>query len=598
MAKLYEGNAVKLKEQNDVRLWQERISVAKKELEQWEQDSGAKRFLKEYEGDYGLVTYNRNRPIKIPPINEVLAFTQADIAATLSRDPYIEVNAEAGTVKGAAFWEVILNYYWRHLKTKEEVEFEIIDKDLVGFGWHKVGQTSDGKLYSSYIRYKDVLFNIGSKRPPNDSLWMAHRLIKPLSEVKKRFPNAKGLQGSTTTEIGDDILKNVSYKDDIKVCVLWEIWDLQNRQILLIAEELKDKYLDNPKPWPDYQVTFPFDMYWDLPIPNKPRAMSAISPWEPQLLEEITLMAQAVNHGKRWNRQAFVKNGSIDENALDKYERGDDGAIIQYNGDSADIKFADFGPLPTDFYLLMDRLKATRQSISGQPEFARGGVTKTNTRTIGELNLMSEGNKGLQGRKIDRLETHCENIARKMMAVLKANFDFEESVKITGDTPDEIIQILQDHYDPTTKTIKFTPQDIAGEYDVSIKAGSTLPMDKASKMQTLEIVGQVLAQVAATGISTNLVAAWLEEMLDGFNIKSLKEAFEKDLIAQEQQKQQEAQQQKPDEMKTLMEAAKREAQVHQIVADTKIAEQEADLGPQGRTMMDILKKSANGKSEK
>lgn len=597
MAKIYdkdEETTVKKSEQKEVALWQERISIAKKEQDRWAEDSGAKRFIKEYEGDYGIVFHTRNKKVDIPPINEVFSYVQADIATTFNRDPYLEVNAEAGTTKGAAIWEVILNYYWRKLKTKEELEYEIIDKDLVGYGWHKVGTTSDGKLYSNYLSWKDVLWNIGSKRPPNDCQWMAHRIVKPLKEIKKLYPAAKGMEGSPNPDVDDESYKKSAYKDDIKVGVMWEIWDLENREIVLIAENLKDRYLAPKKSWPDYQETFPFDMYWDFAIPNKSRPMSSIAPWEKQILEEMVLMGSAINHAKRWNRQLFIKGGNVDENALDKFERGDDGAIITVNGnmDDSSFKFADFGQLPTDFYLLMDRLQAIKRNINGQPEFAKGGVTKTGTRTIGELQLMQQGNQSRQGRKIDRLETHCENIARKMMACLKANFDFEEIARITGDTPDEIIEVLGDNFDPVTKTVKFTPQEIQGEYDVDIKSGSTLPMDKQTKMQVLEIVGQVIAQAAATGLASNLVVAWLGEMLDGFNIKSLKEAYEADLQAQEEAKQQAQQEQQPDQVKTLAEAQKRMSQSQQIDAETAITEQEAQLGPVNRALIESLKKPA------
>lgn len=592
MAKLYEEKPIKKSEIKEVELDLERIQLAKKSQEDWAEESGANRFCKEYEGKYDLVFHTRNKQIKVPPINEVFSYVQSDIATTFNRDPYFEVNAKAGTVKGAALWEVILNYYWRFLKVKEEIEYEIIEKDLVGYAWHKSGNLKDGKPYSNYVCWKDIVFNIGSKRPPIDCLWMAHRIVKPLNQIKKLYPAAKGMEGSPNPEVDSDSYKRTAYKDDIKVGVMWEIWDREKMEIRLVAENLKDRYLEEKRPWPEHQTNFPFDMYWDFAIPQKPRPMSAIAPWESQILEEIILMAQAMNHAKRWNRQLFVKGGSVDDNSLDKFERGDDGAIITVNGnmDDSSFKFADFGQLPTDFYLLMDRLQAIKRNINGQPEFAKGGVTKTGTRTIGELNLMQQGNQSRQGRKIDRLETHCENIARQLMAGLKANFDFPETLKIIGGTPEELIEALGENFDPETETIKFTPEEIAGEYDVDVKSGSTLPLDKQTKMQVLEIVGQVISQAAASGLTSNLVVAWLSEMLDGFDIKSLKEAYELDLQAAKEQQEQAAEQQQPDELKTLAEAQKRDAQAQQIAADTQITQQEAELGPVNRALVERLKK--------
>lgn len=603
MPDLYSSEAPpKMAEAKEVSLWQERISMAKRDQGRWADESGAEKFIREYSGDYGIVFHMRNRNVPIPPINEVFAYVQSDIATTYNRDPYITVNAKAGTTKGAALWEVILNYNWRELKTKEELEYEIIDKDLVGYGFHKVGYAVnsigkdetlkiDGeKLYSAWLSWRDVIWNIGSKRPPIDSRWMAQRIVRPLSEIKKKYPNAKGMEGSPDPDVDDESYKKSSYKDDIKVGVMWEIWDAQDNKIRLIAENLKDKYLEDPKPWPDYLDEFPFLMYWDFAIPGKSRPLSAIAPWEAQILEEMILLGSAINHSKRWNRQAFVKNGTIDDNSLDKYERGDDGAIIVYNGDTADIKFADFGQLPTDFYLLMDRLQAIKRNINGQPEFTRGGVTKTGTRTVGELQLMQQGARGRQDRKVDRLETHCENIARHMMIHLKANFDFEESLKITGTVPQELIEALGENFDPVTGSVVFSPQDIEGEYDVDVKAGSTLPMDKQNRIQMMETILNSIAQVAAQKPLSHFMAALIQELLKDYDIKSLQEAYEMDVAEEEQAKQQSQGQEDITSQKVMAEAGKRQAQAEHIQTETEIKGQEAQLGPLGRAQLERLKK--------
>lgn len=601
MPKLYEEETtVKQNEQKDVALWHERISISKKSSEAWADESGAKRFIREYKGDFGIVFKQRNRSIPVPPINEVFAYVQSDIATTYSRDPYITVNAEAGTVRGAAIWEIIINYYWRKLNIKEELEHEIIDKDLVGYGLHKTGYNPGvGTIFSSSVSWKDLVWNIGSKRPPVDCQWMGHRIVLPLDDIKKKYPSAKGMEGSPNPDIDDETYKKSSYKDDIRVGVLWEIWDVRKREKFLLAENLKDRYLEKPSPWPEYQTRFPFRMYWDFAVPGSSRPMSAIAPWEAQILEEMVLMGSAMGHVKRWNRQMFYENGAIDDNAMDKYELGYDGAAIPVNGKLSEgiIKFADYGPLPTDFYLLMDRLQAIKRNVNGQPEFVRGGVTKTASRTIGELNKMEAGAKGRQERKMDRLETHLENIARDMIAHLKGNFDFEETIKITGDTPEELVEALGENFNPETGIVTFTPEDIEGEYDVEVKAGSTLPLNKENRMEVMEIVLQTVAQVAAQGPVSNLMSALIQEMLKDYDIKSLKEAYAMDLQEVEQSKAQAQQQQGVQDQKTAAEAEKRLAQSQQIQTETAITTQEAELGPLMRAELEKLKKPEQKVSE-
>jgi hypothetical protein len=587
----------------DVKLWHERVSLAKKAKDAWCDSSGANRFVEGYKGKFDLFFQNRQGKIKVPPINEIFAYVQSDIASTYNRDPYITVNPKAGTVLGAKLREVRLNYWWRELGIKEELELEIIDKDLVGSAWHKVGMSfnsvgsgdqlkiEDEKLYSMRVDWKDLFWGMNAKRPPKDCQWMAQRIIRPLDDIKAKYPAAKGLEGCPNPEVDKSTYDNATYKDDIKVGVMYEIWDARSKQIYLIAEGMEERYLEEPRPWPDYLDEFPFLQYWDFWTPGSAYPMSAIAPWEAQILEEMTLLAQAVNHAKRWNRQAWVKN-PVDENALDKFERGDDGAIVVANGDVGpdSLRFVDFGPLPVDFYLLMDRLQAIKRNIHGQPEFARGGVTKTSTRTIGELQLMSQGAKGRDERKIDRLETHLENIARHMDAHLQANFDIEETIKVTGETPEEVLQALGSHYNPITHTVTYTPKEIKGDYDIDIKAGSTLPLDKQNRQQMMEVILQAIAPIAPNGFTSPFLNALLQEILRDYDIKSLQEAYQQELAQAQQRAQQAAEEGDIEKEKVKAEAQKRSAQAEQVHVDTEMAAQELFLGPVGRAQVERMKK--------
>lgn len=597
-------------EAEEVALWQQRISIARKEHDDWATSSGAKRFCNEYKGDFSdngkVFFYSRGKKFEVPPINEIFAYVQADIAQTYNRDPYITVNPKAGSVKAAKIREVWLNYDWRELKIKEEMELEVIDKDLVGYAWHKVGHAVQSvgsgdqtkilsqQLYSTRVDWRDVLWNIGSRRPPFDCQWMAQRIVRPLEDIKAKYPNAKDMKGVQHPDLDDKTYKDSTFKDDIEVGIFYEIWDARSKRILLVADGIKEKYLEDPRPWPDYLDEFPFLMYWDFAVPGSSRPMSAIAPWEAQVLEEMILLAQAVNHAKRWSRQLFYKHGGVfDENAMDKFESGVDGAAIAVTGLGdlqKDMRFADYGALPTDFYMIMDRLQAIKRNIHGQPDFVRGAVTKTGTRTMGELQMMEEGAKGRSERKIDRLETHLENISRHLMAHQSANFDLEKVIKVTGDTPEEVIKALGQNYDPITRSVKFTEEDIKGEFFAEVKAGTTLPMDKGNRVRLLESVLPTLAQVAGKGALPPVLFTAVKEILDNMDIKSLQEAFEMEQAqAQKAAKDQEGKDD-ADEIKTAAEAAKRKAQADQIRVETEITAQDAEIGPVGRAMAKRLEK--------
>jgi hypothetical protein len=566
-----------------VKLWHERISIALKVAEEWARKEGPERITQEYLGKFDMFFNGLKRNIPVAPINEIYAYVQSDLSHTYNRDPYISVNPKSGTVLGARLWEVIINYYWRHLNLKDEVEIEIIDKDLTGSGFHKVGWNVESKgaeeelkiiqesLYSKRVDWKDIIWNLGAEKVPDDCLWMAQRIVKPLEVIKKKYKNAKTLKGVRPPELAKDAYDKSSYKDDISVAIIWEVWDKETRQVYLVAEGLRDKYLDKPKPWPEYMDDFPFLMYWDTYAPGKRRPMSPILPWEPQVHEKMIIMAATVNHAKRWNRQMLVKKGAISNNDLDKIERGDDGAIIDYTGSGdldKNIKFIDWGSFPVDYVAVMDRLSAIERDTNGQPEFERGGVTKTATRTEGELQMIQAGAKGRQDRKIDRFETHLENIASQMMAHLKANFDFEETVRITGETPQDVLEALGDHLDQENGTVKFTPQDIEGDYEVEIKSGSTLPLNKETKQQILQLVLGVIAKVSGLPLPPTLRAI-ITEMLADYDIKSLEEAFKQEMQASDQVAAQKSQQGNAVDLKAKTQSIKNVMQSKKVGAETE-----------------------------
>lgn len=588
-------------QQQKVKFWLDRISTAKRWRDRKADEYRWETFIKEYKGVYDVTLGSRNNRVQVPAINDVFAYVQSDVSSMYFRDPYFTVNAtKSATVKGAAILETALNYYWRFLDCKEEIESEMIESDLVGHGWNKDGyfaesegdeeapRIKDEGMYSMRVSWRDVVFNIGARNPPKDCLWMAHRLIKPLDDVKEKYRGVGDLKGSAHPHLAESDYKATLYKDDIQVAVLWEVWDAKSRTKFLIAEG-HDGFLEKPRAWPEYYKRFPFNMLWYYEMPDEPYPMSPIAPWEAQILETNKLFAQAMNHVKRWNRQAFIKQGSLTSEQMDHFEEGIDGAIHEVAGQGSVqeiVKFADFGQLPTDIYALLDRLAQIKREVNGQPEFVRGAMLKTNTRTLGELEQISQGAKTRSDKRVDRLETHLETIAKNLLAHMQANFDVEKMVKITGDTPETILKALGDKYDPVTNTVTFTPEDIMGEYDVTIKAGSTLPITKQARMAILREVLELAAKMS--GPVPNFVKVIILDLLRDYQLPELKAAFEQDQIQMEQRAGQEKSMADFEKAKMAAETMKREEQANQLGLEN------AQLTAQLNTPLSVMEAMGGG----
>lgn len=568
-------------------LWNDRISVGKRYKEQVIEQNKWNTYIDQFKGIYDVVLGNQF----VPPINEVYAYVQSTKASLFQRNPYIACNAKkTGTIEGSYIWEALLNHDWAELKIKEEVEQQIDDALLVGHAWNKVGNnvTVDGsanqlrieseKLFSNRVSWRDMLFNIGTRRLMVDTLWVAQRIWKPTDDVKKAYgARAAKLNGSALPAIDERIRKDMLYKDDINFSPIWEIWDARERKIYLMADETSKDFLEDPKPWPDYLDEFPYQLLSFTEVSDEAYPMSDIAPWNPQVLEKIKIFTMILNHVKRGNRQLIMKKGVLKEQDKDKYEKGIDGSILDAAiGTSADLnsafKFLDYGQMPADYYLILDRLDQIMDKVRGQAGFQQGGVTKTQTRTEGELQLIKGGSDSRMNRKQSRIENHCQNIARHLMAHRKANLDMDMVVNVTGNEPPEILKAFEGQgiYDPKTRTFHFTKEQIQGEYDISIKEGSTLALDKSTRDQTLREVFQMSIPLASSPSVPPFLAEVVKELLKDFEIKSLERAFDEQQAAASQAQQDQSIVQESQVAKTESETQKRQAQAQQINADTII----------------------------
>lgn len=573
------------KESQKVQKWQDRISVSKRWREQVAQENNWERLLDEIEGKYDVVLGN----VQVPPINEMFAYKDSSLSALYYKDPFLAVNAKKdATILSAYILEAALNHLWGELKLKADIELQITDGLFVGHGWNKVGnniktsgsgdllQIVKDSIYANRVSWRDMFMNVGCKNPPKDCIWLAQRIYRPTEDVKKDYPKvASQLTGSSYPSIDIKYMKNILYKEDFNYTAIYEVWDAHERKIYTLADEVNNKYLEDPKDWPDWLDEFPYQFLSFHNIPDKAYPQSDVGPWEPLVLEKIKLFTMCLNFAKRWNRQALIKKGTLGLQEMDKFEKGIEGSILTATttGDIQQaMKMLDWGSMPPDFFMLLDRLDMVIDRIRGQAAFDQGGVTKTSTRTEGELQMIKSGTSARSDRKQDRIESHCEGIARHLIMQMKNNFDVPYIAKITGKEPPEIIQAFKDQgiFDPASQTIKFDKSQIQGDFDVSVKAGSTLPLNKENRDQVLNKVYQMSIPLASAPSVPPFIAEIIKELLKDYEIKGLEVAFDEQAKATQEKEQAASQQADIMDQKTKAETAKRNAQAQNVQIDTLI----------------------------
>lgn len=442
--------------------------------------------------------------------------------------------------------------------------------------------------FSYHVPYKDVVFDPSASFPPtSNARWMAHKIVKPLRAIKesKIYDHTDDLK--TTSPIEDakqsyDTSSTATEKmnNEIRSATLYEIYDLDHMRIVTVSPGCP--YYLNEIAYPEYlSGGFPLSMLAFNPVPGEVYPLSDVAAQEGLSIEMTKIVAIWINHLKRHNRQIIIEPDLFTDTELDKFKDGNDGAIIKANGPIVDKYFVpQYPPVQADSYQIYNEVYKLHQIVSGQTPADQGGQAKVPTRTLGELRLQMMGGHARADEKVDVLEDFIAEIARKLLSIMQKKYDLPKITRIVG--PMSIQHKLQQSLpqrpsaqpqvpgqpgqpsqpNPVQATsfqsdfgFSWNRQDILGQMDVDVVAGSTVPMDKESNLAIME---KMIPMLAAAGITPGSPAAkqYAREMFRLIGNQSLEAIM--DLVDQTPP------QPNPDllEIQAKVQAKQQETQVH------------------------------------
>jgi len=387
-------------------------------------------------------------------------------------------------------------------------------------------------VFAYYVPYKDIIFDPSATFPAtHNARWMAHKIVKPYRAVVDSgiYQNTDELKPSAFVDDPNvpydtpDSIKE-SFGKDVRSVTLWEIYDLDNQMIRTVSPGMK-KYL-REVPLPEYlNGGFPFVQFYFNPVPGDVYPMSDIAPHEGQIIELTKILSIELNHLKRWNRQMVVDADTFTDQEMAKFKDANDGAIIQAQtaGAKDKIFIPPYAPVQSDAYGIWNQVYDVWRSIAGQTQTDQGGQAKTQTRTLGELRMQMMGGKARADEKVDVLEDCIAEVARKLLSIMQKKYDLPKIARIVGPraVQKKIMQTLPQR--PSAQPMmpgqegqpqqpnpvagqafqqefafSWNRQDILGEMDVDVLAGSTVPMDRESQLQIMEKMVPVLQMAGVT----------------------------------------------------------------------------------------------------
>ena len=532
-------------ESSEVRTWLGAIKNAETERDQADNKYGYSASLSQYRGDFSVLpSFVSN--VDVIPINEVYAYAKAFVPSVYAREPYIAINPHgARSIAGAKMLELALRAYWRELRLKKEGRRVIWD-GVFAEGWMKVGYTgvfgeqkppddkpaldpsefvSHEEIFAKRISWKNMARDCRAVDGLHDCRWVAQNVIVPLKAAQESslYENTKDLKATYVDKSG---LKGEDYEEEY--ASIWEIWDRDSYKVFALAEGAPD-WLWKPKPWPYDMEGFPYVLLRFNENPDEAYAPNLIQPWIAQLWEKMKIRAMQMDHIKRYNRQMQAARGAFTAAEKAKFTKGLTGSIIEHDPKFPDgMKTIPYPPFQQDAYATEGRIDLDKDNVSGQPNAVRSAPQRTQSRTLGEIDRLVGA---FQARQIDpqsQVEEFLEEVGYKLIKVMQEHLPGEKFVRATAKDAEEVISAFgKEIFDGSG--FRMSRDQIRGvEFDLDLKAGSTLPLDKQGRTEAVTSFLKLGPTIGIQpGDEVSVVAG--KVLLGELELKELELAFDRKL---------------------------------------------------------------------
>jgi len=528
---------------------------------QWDIPSGTISAYREQVTDN--VIFSNIRTL-MPAIN----FRRPKIFVKPKKKPYmLETGEMFDTLSGAVMLELVLNWYYKELEVKRQVDKCLMDSLLgfrgvafVGYAAETEVISGDGTVleinelikedspYITRISPKDFRFDPSARDSYlTDARWIAVRWVKTLDEIKKnpKYKNTKDIKtnyvidtqftnkGSSASKFTDD--GYIGGGDTWNRVEGWDIWDRVEQKIITIVEghDKELRYSD----WPlDFNGGFPVEILYFNENPDEPTPVSDIEIYINSQDELNRIRSLQLEHIKRISQRRYeTREGALSPEAKRNLMYGGDGTLIESENGSSVNPIPD-AVISQDIYIVAKLLKDSIREESGVATFEKGGAEKFDTAT--EAQLISNALNARRDERVGILEDFIKRIVSKLGTVIQQtlnNQDFaldNEQMKLAQDfVPQKIEKIIGVNNTVLMPWLNASKEDIQGEYNFEVEVGSTRPINQEMMKRDAMTLYQLLSQNPLINQEKNI-----KMLLEAFDVKETEELVRPmEQVVQEQQ---------------------------------------------------------------
>jgi len=479
-----------------VNLWMEHIRAGKKFRTKYSGSKRWKRYRKMYRGDW---------VDSIIPVNRVFSFGRSLIPQVYHRDPRVSVTAtKPELIAHARVVEAVDNHIIRETMLKGTLKTAILTAYLTGTGPIKLGfdsefgylpsqsvdadsatvtqhSTKEGRLIEYQTGVKPGMPWALPEQPEHvivpfgyrhgDALpWIAHRILRPLDDIKQdqKYRFTKDLKGTRRIEFdSEDEGKRIFQPgDNIIFGELFEIRDMRTGQIHIICE--KELLMSEPDalqiegiPWEF--IIFNEDPEFFFGIPD-------VSMIEPQQIELNEIRTQARRHRQITLLKFLYLKDAIDPKQLEALLSGEVGPAVGIDGESLAAAVSILQPhMPPDFAIERGVVSQDMRESMGFSENQLSAYKEGTPPTATETQAISGSHEARISERKDIVADTLTRIVRKWNQYIFSFWTGERVVQVVG--PQGVQQ-----------WVKYTGEELRGEYNLRIDPDSGFPVNRQVKM--------------------------------------------------------------------------------------------------------------------
>ena len=354
---------------------------------------------------------------------------------------------------------------------------------------------------------------------PRELRWIAQRSIRDIKEIHEDpaydARNRRKVEADMTTGTGpDDDYRDregdPGYVDgnDEDRATIWEFYDLQENEWCVFAES-GDGFLVKPDKILSEAFPNPFVMFRDYDVPDCFYPIGEIESME-ELQEEINkTRTQQINARKQYVRKFIGREAALNPKAKEALMSEIDGDVAFVTDDDRPLNDLIIPAPSLSFYPQLfiahsGQIVQDMQMVTGLSDYQFGQMPDTR-RLATEAMAVEGATNARSSYKLTRIERTLALVGRHLLSVMQQFMDGQRVARVAGPGGEMLFP--------------YAPDDIKGEFDMSVEAGSTQPKNDMIRRQEAITLFTTLAPYMGTLIDPHALITYL--LQQGYDMKNV-----------------------------------------------------------------------------